>query len=81
MKKREREAFGSRIEAGGDMYQAHLDFIQWAKAYDNGGMEMRSRVKHDEWQKLLTCDLLILDGCNDLDYNFSVIKGVLQAKE
>ena len=80
LKKREREAFGSRIEAGGDMYQAHLDFIQWAKAYDNGGMEMRSRVKHDEWQKLLTCDLLILDGCNDLDYNFSVIKGVLQAK-
>lgn len=78
LKKREKEAFGSRIEVGGDMYQAHIDFIEWAKAYDNGSIEMRSKAKHDEWQKLLTCNLIVLDGCNDLNYNFFIIKDVLQ---
>lgn len=80
LKAREKEAFGSRIEAGGDMHQAHMDFIEWAKAYDNGGMNMRSRAKHDEWQKLLTCQLIVLDGRKDLEHNFSIIKEVLQAR-
>ncbi len=77
LKEREKAAFGDRIEAGGDMYQTHLDFIEWAKAYDSGGVEMRSKAKHDKWQKLLNCKLLVLDGSNDLDYNFSVIKDAL----
>lgn len=78
LKNREKQAFGSRIELGGDMYQAHLDFIEWAKQYDDGGMDMRSKAKHDEWQKLLPCPLIVLDGSNDLDDNFSIIKDVLQ---
>lgn len=49
LKKREKERFGSRIEPGGDMYQQHLEFIDWAKKYDTGGLNMRSKAKHDEW--------------------------------
>lgn len=52
-KQREKEQFGVRIEAGGDMYQIHQDFIAWAKSYDTGGLDMRSKAKHDAWQKLL----------------------------
>lgn len=74
LRKRERESFGSRIDIGGDMYKNHLNFIEWAKAYDNGGLEMRSKAKHDEWQKLLCCRLLLLDGADDLEYNFSKVK-------
>lgn len=77
LKKREKEAFGSRIAPGGDMYQNHVDFMEWAEAYDNGGIEMRSKAMHDEWQKLLKCRLLVLDGSNDLDYNFSIIEDSL----
>ena len=60
LKKRERERFGARIDPGGDMYENHQEFIAWAKAYDTGGLTMRSRAKHDEWQKLLHCRLIRL---------------------
>ncbi|MBQ7338601.1 MAG: hypothetical protein IJW40_09155 [Clostridia bacterium] len=59
LKQREKDRFGSRIEQGGDMYRQHLEFIEWAKAYDTGGMNMRSKAKHDEWQKLLSCEFCI----------------------
>lgn len=75
--KREKERYGSRIEPGGDMYQQHIDFVKWAKAYDNGGMDMRSRVKHDDWQKLLLCDILYLDGADTLENNFAKVKDIL----
>lgn len=74
LRKREREEFGSRIEIGGDMYQNHLDFIEWAKAYDSGGLDIRSKLLHDELQKSFKCKLIQLDGGNDLEYNFSKIK-------
>lgn len=77
LKKREKIAFGNRIEVGGDMHKTHMDFINWAKGYDTGGLEMRSKEKHDVWQKLLRCKLLVLDGGNDLDYNFSIINAHL----
>lgn len=77
LKKREKEAFGSRIDQGGDMYENHLEFIEWAKAYDEGGLDMRSKAKHDEWQKLLKCPLLILDGADNLNENFLKIKRFL----
>lgn len=70
IKLREKEKFGSRIEAGGDMYQQHLDFIEWATAYDTGGVNIRSKAKHDEWQKLLPCKVLQLDGADCLEDNF-----------
>lgn len=75
--KREKERYGSRIESGGDMYQQHINFVEWAKAYDNGGMDMRSRVKHDDWQKLLLCDILYLDGADTLENNFAKVKDIL----
>ena len=30
LRKRESERFGARIEAGGDMYKNHQDFLEWA---------------------------------------------------
>lgn len=74
LRKREKDAFGKRIELGGDMYQNHQEFIEWAAAYDNGDLSMRSKAKHDEWQKLLTCKHLLLDGSDSLEENFDKIK-------
>lgn len=74
IEQREKEHFGNRIEVGGDMYQNHLEFVKWAAAYDNGGLNMRSRAKHDEWQKDLKCPLIELDGAIELEKNFKKIK-------
>ena len=71
--KREKERYGSRIELGGDMYQQHIDFIEWAKSYDNGGIDIRSKAMHDELQKLFLCKILYLDGENKLDDNFDKV--------
>lgn len=78
LRKREKSRFGSRIEAGGDMYENHIKFIEWASLYDSGGPEMRSKAKHDDWQKLLGCKQIVLDGNDDLEFNLQQIKGFLQ---
>ncbi len=77
LKQREKKRFGARIESGGDMYRQHLDFIEWAKAYDTGGLNMRSKAKHDEWQKLLPCEILHLDGANTVADHFARVKQIL----
>ena len=51
---REKGQFGSRVERGGDLYQHHCEFLRFAERYDDGGLDMRSRAKHDEWQTLLS---------------------------
>ena len=81
MVKREKERYGSRIELGGDMYQQHMDFIEWAKSYDNGGMDIRSKAMHDELQKTFTCKILHLDGENKVEDNFEEVLKAMGIKK
>ena len=74
LRRREREHFGSRIDIGGDMYKDHMEFLEWAAAYDNGDIDMRSKAKHDEWEKMLLCEKITLYGNYDLEYNLEVVK-------
>ena len=74
LKRRERERFGNRIDLGGDMYENHREFIDWAASYDRGGLDMRSKAKHDEWQKLLQCRQILLDGSLPVEKNFEIIQ-------
>jgi len=69
LKAREKQKFGDRIMPGGDMYTNHTEFIEWARKYDTGSVDMRSKAKHDEWQKLLLCKQIVLDGADDLEEN------------
>lgn len=77
LKRREREHFGARIDTGGDMYQNHLEFIEWAASYDQGGLDMRSKEKHDEWEKLLPCRKITLDGAHSLEHNLDMVRDYL----
>lgn len=74
LKKREKEKYSSLIDIGGDMYENHVEFINWAASYDDGGINKRSKVKHDEWQKQLTCPLIFVDGSMPIKENFKFIK-------
>lgn len=62
IKQREYARFGARILPGGDMYDRHQAFLQWAAGYDAGGLDTRSAVLHNEWQKQLACPILTVDG-------------------
>ena len=55
------------------MYQQHIDFLEWARKYDAGDNSIRSKKLHDEWQKQLSCEILYLDGANDLQDNVSKV--------
>lgn len=80
LKKREKKNFGSRIEIGGDMHKNYLEFIEWAAAYDTEDTETRSKAKHDQWQQLLKCKQIIVNGEDDLKYNLELIKNALMAE-
>ena len=55
------------------MYTNHMEFIEWARKYDTGSVDMRSKAKHDEWQKLLLCKQIVLNGADDLEKNFNIV--------
>lgn len=67
LQKREYERFGKRIRTGGDMYDNHREFIEWAKTYDTAGADQRSRALHEEWFKRLSCQLLRVDGTKSIE--------------
>ncbi len=78
LRRRERAKFGSRIDPSGDRYPDHLAFIRWADAYDQGGLDMRSKAKHDAWQQLLPCAQLRLNGADDAQANAARVGEVLR---
>ena len=67
LKAREYAHFGERIREGGDMYQAHLEFLDWAAQYDTGDVTMRSKACHDEWMQQLPCKQMPVPGDMPLD--------------
>jgi len=67
LQKREYERFGERIRKGGDMYEEHTGFIEWAKTYDTNNPPERCRKLHEEWFKLLKCPLLRVDGIKPVE--------------
>lgn len=81
IRQRERSRFGSRIDPGGDMFKTHQAFLEWAARYDTGDPEIRSRVKHDQWQTLLSCPVLRLNGGNSLEENQNKVLRFLQTRE
>lgn len=59
---------GDRIEEGGDMHEAHLDFLKVVK------------LKTDDiqsWSASLTCPILELDGCKPISHNVRLIVNYL----
>lgn len=79
LKIREKKKFSDRIMPGGDMYTNHMEFIEWARKYDTGSVNMRSKAKHDEWQKLLICKQVVLNGADDLEENFKKVQAEISS--
>jgi adenylate kinase family enzyme len=62
IKQRELKRFGKRILPGGDMYEEHQAFLEWASTYDIGGIDMRSKALHDKWLKQISCTQIEING-------------------
>ena len=74
---REAKKFGNRIQQGGDMFQIHTDFINWAKTYDTASIDSRSNALHKQWFKKIACPIIELDGTRSPEQNLKIIKDYL----
>lgn len=78
LKTRERKNFGSRIDPGNDMYENHKEFIEWASSYEDGGMDMRSRMSEEAWIGRLKCPVLRIDGEVEIGEEVGMVERVLK---
>lgn len=76
LKQREYNRFGERISPGGDMYNEHIKFLDWAAQYDDGGNDMRSYAMHENWLKSIKCPIKRVDGTCPADEILSKIFAV-----
>jgi adenylate kinase family enzyme len=59
---RERMRYGTSVEPGGSMHEAHLDFMAWAASYDTAVAPTRSLELHERWMRQLKCPVLTLNA-------------------
>jgi hypothetical protein len=78
--RRERMKYGERIDPGGDLHHHHLDFIEYAKLYDRSDRrDLRTAVLHDDWQRLLRCEVITLDGSLSVEEQTRYICGLVES--
>lgn len=69
--KRAIERFGKRVLEGGDMYEAHMRFLNDNRSYEGDGSPNMREQK--EWMKNMSCVKIELDGAADLEKNADLI--------
>ena len=67
LEQRERERYGERVAADGDMYEQSSAFLSWAAGYETAGVEKRSQVRDTAWLEGLRCPVLHLDGTRETE--------------
>jgi hypothetical protein len=62
LRERELARYGVRIQPGGDMYEQHQAFMEWAAGYDTARAPIRSLELHEHWMTTLPCPVIRLDA-------------------
>lgn len=74
IQKREFHRFGSRIRPGGDMYQQHLDFLDWVKTYETGDQTVRSMRQHLAWLHDVSAPIIRITEPMSVEELLSLVK-------
>jgi len=80
LEKREYKRFGERILKGGDMYDEHNKFIEWAGSYDILRPPERCKILHEEWLGNLKCPVLRLDGTKTIEELIKLIENFAEMR-
>jgi adenylate kinase family enzyme len=59
---RERQRYGSAIDPGGPLHDAHCEFLAWAASYETAAAPTRSLHLHRTWLSQLKCPVLDLNS-------------------
>jgi adenylate kinase family enzyme len=73
LRQRELARFGARILPGGDMYEQSQALLTWAAAYDEGGLDIRSRQLHKAWLGTLPCPILCFEREHSIEEQVAVL--------
>lgn len=74
IQKREEHRFGSRVRPGGDMYQQHLDFLEWVKTYETGDESIRSMRQHHAWLQEVSAPILRITEPQSIEALVALVK-------
>lgn len=74
IKQRERERFGKRILPGGDLYEQHIDFLQWVSDYEDNPETKRSRRQHLLWLEDVSVPVLKITHELSLEELLTLVK-------
>ncbi|MBR2744604.1 MAG: AAA family ATPase [Clostridia bacterium] len=77
LEQREKDRYGSRIEIGGDLYEINKKRMEWAREYDNGGLDMRSLKSNIYFENMYKINPIIVNSINTVDENTSSIIKIL----
>jgi adenylate kinase family enzyme len=73
LRQREHERYGERITASGNMYEQSQAFLDWVASYDEGGLDMRSRQRHEKWLGTLPCPIICIEGEYTIEEQLDVL--------
>ena len=62
LRHRELSRYGKEIQINGRIVEDSKKFLQWAEQYDDGGLEIRSKYRHEQWLSNLSCSVVRLIG-------------------
>jgi len=81
LRDREYARYGEEILPGGPKYEQSKAFLEWAALYDEAGLEVRSRVLHEQWLSDLACPVLRIEGKQDVRERIQLILNQLDDLE
>lgn len=74
LKKREIERCGPDIEDSSHPgHQRHTEFLEWAATYDTGGLDMRSKARHEQWIATLSCLVVRIEQDRSIQENLKTV--------
>ncbi len=72
--RREIERYGPGIEKPDHPgHEQHKEFLEWAAAYDSGGLEMRSKSSHEEWINALPYPVVRIEGDRTIQESLKIV--------
>ena len=74
LRKREIERYGPDIEKPSHpRYKGYKEFLEWAAAYDTGGLDMRSKSSHEKWITTLPYSVVRIEGNRTIQKNLETV--------
>lgn len=78
LKYREIQRYGTAALLGGAKYEQSQAFLEWAALYDEAGMQVRSKLLHENWISDLSCPVLKIEGIHTVEERVNIVRQFIE---